>query len=141
MTQILDETGLELPAGYLQIPPRMNFADLVVTRHVREGRGGRPAIHYEGRTYTYADVEAYVNRSGNALLTLGIGRGDHFVIRAPNSLAYVGLFLGGLKLGAVPIPSNSLFRAWEIEHMVKNLSLIHISEPTDRTRSRMPSSA
>jgi acyl-coenzyme A synthetase/AMP-(fatty) acid ligase len=144
MTQIVDETGLELPPSYLQIPETLNFADLVVTKHVREGRAERPAIHYEGRTYTYADVEAYTNRSGNALRSLGIERGDHFVIRAPNSLAYAGLFLGGLKLGAVPIPSNSLFRAWEIEHMVRNseAKLVFVAEefrgPVDEVSGQCP---
>lgn len=110
----------KLPDTYLQIPERLNFADLVVDRHVREGRGDRPAIHYENTTLAYAELARLVNRCANALRSLGIGRGDHFVIRAPNSPTYAALFFGGLKLGAVPIPSNSLFRAWEIEHMINN---------------------
>jgi acetyl-CoA synthetase len=28
--------------------------------------------------------------------------------------------LAGLKIGAVPIPTNSLFRAWELEHLINN---------------------
>lgn len=108
----------ELPPDYLQIPERVNFTDLAVSRHVLDGRGGRPALHFEGRTFTYAELDAYINRCGNALRSLGIGRGSRFVIRGHNSPQYVALFFAGLKLGAVPIPSNSLFRAWEVEHIV-----------------------
>ena len=37
--------------------------------------------------------------------------------------------------------SNVLLRSYDFRQAVGTLSLIHISEPRDRTRSRMPSSA
>ncbi|MDQ3781892.1 MAG: acyl-CoA synthetase [Actinomycetota bacterium] len=110
----------DLPADFMQIPPRLNIADAVVTRHVREGRGDRPALHCGDDTVTYAELDAMVNRSGNALTELGLGMGDRFAIRADNSLGYAAALLGGMKIGAVPIPSSTLFRAWEVEHTITN---------------------
>lgn len=135
----------ERPPGYLQIPERLNFTDVAVTRHVREGRGDRPALHFEGTTFTYAELDAYVNRCGNALRSLGIGRGARFLIRGPNSPKYAALFFAGLKLGAVPIPSNSLFRAWELEHILHNseaqavFTTEALAAPVEEVRDNCPS--
>ena len=135
----------ELPPGYLQIPERVNFTDLAVSRHVREGRGACPALHFEGTTFTYAELERYINRCGNALRTLGIGPGARFVIRARNSPQYAALFFAGLKLGAVPIPSNSLFRAWELGYIIRNsgAKAVFTTEglvaPVEEVRANCPS--
>lgn len=117
---MVDTAGLELPQNFMQIPPQLNIADAVVTRHVREGRGDRIALHCDGRSLSYAELEAMVNRAGNALLAMGLHRGDRFLIRAHNSLAYAATILGGMKIGAVPIPSSTQFRAWEVEHTINN---------------------
>jgi benzoate-CoA ligase len=120
VTPLATPTQPELPPGYRQVPQRLNFTDCVVGRHLRAGDGDRPALHYEGTTFTYAQLDGHINRAGHALRCLGIDRGDRFLIRSPNSPQYAALFFAGLRLGAVPIPSNSLFRAWEIEHIIQN---------------------
>jgi len=109
-----------LPPDFMRIPHRLNIADTVVTRHVREGRGERPALHCGDDTVTYGQLDAMVNRAGSALRALGLAKGDRFAIRAPNSLDYAAVLLGGMKIGAVPIPSSTLFRAWEVEHTIVN---------------------
>ncbi|MCP9485728.1 MAG: acyl-CoA synthetase [Gaiellaceae bacterium MAG52_C11] len=133
-----------LPPGFLEIPERLNIADRIVSRHVREGRGGRPALQCEGASLTYAELEERCNRAGNALLTLGLEPGDRFVIRAQNSLDYAATVLGGMKIGAVPIPSTTLFRAWEVGHTIVNsdsklvLTGADVREPVDEVASDCP---
>ena len=116
----MEDDGLALPDDYLQIPERINICGHIVTRHVAEGRGDRPALHLSGRTVTFADLESLTNRFGNALLRAGVGRGDQYVIRAPNSIEYVTAVLAGMKIGAVPIPAHSLYRSYELEHILTN---------------------
>lgn len=117
---MMPDTETELPPDFMEIPPRLNIADAVVTRHVREGRGHKTALHCDGDSVTYAALDAMVNRAGHALRAMGVGKDDRFVIRASNSLLYAATLLGGMKIGAVAIPSSTQFRAWEVEHTLLN---------------------
>jgi benzoate-CoA ligase len=42
------------------------------------------------------------------------------LIRSTNCPEYLATFLAALKIGCVPIPTNSLFRSWELEHILRN---------------------
>ena len=42
-----------------------NAATWFVDRNVAEGRGGSPAIRYDGRILTYADLRELVDRTGH----------------------------------------------------------------------------
>ena len=96
--------GIKLPADYLKIPERINVAAVTVDRQVAAGHGDRVAFYYEDQRITYRELQRRVNQCGNALLRLGIRRGDRFFIRAPNSPEYVIAVLAGFKIGAVPSP-------------------------------------
>jgi benzoate-CoA ligase family protein len=111
---------LGLPADYLRIPDRVNIAAITVDRQVAGGAGDRVAFFYGDESITYRELQRRVNRCGNALGRIGVGRGDRFLIRAHNCPEYAIAALAGLKIGAVPMPTNSLFRAWEIEHLINN---------------------
>src|SRR5262245_66250463 len=54
------------------LPPQFNVASWFVDRNITEGRGATPAFQYEGRTLTYGQVQELVNRTGNALLEIGV---------------------------------------------------------------------
>ena len=109
-----------LPPDYLAIPERLNIAAATVDRQVARGAGDRVAFHYGSEAITYRELQRRVNQCGNALGRIGITRGDRFFIRSRNRPEYAVAALAGFKIGAVPIPTNSLFRAWEIENLVNN---------------------
>jgi acyl-coenzyme A synthetase/AMP-(fatty) acid ligase len=116
----MTDVDLSLPDDHLRVPSRLNICGHIVTRHMAEGRGDRPALHLGYRIVTYGELESLTNTFGNALLRAGIGRGDQFVIRSANSFEYVTAMLAGMKIGAVPIPARSLYRAYELEHILTN---------------------
>lgn len=66
----------------------LNVAYNCVDRHVEAGRGDKVAYHWEGepgdsRTLTYADLQREVNKTANALLELGVRKGDRVAIYMP----------------------------------------------------------
>ena len=79
---------------------------------------GRNARHYpdaealvfEGRRFTWRELDARINRTANALLGLGLGKGDKIALLLPNSLELVELYWAIAKIGAVAVPLSPLLR-------------------------------
>jgi acetyl-CoA synthetase len=66
----------------------LNVAYNCVDRHVEAGRGDKVAFHWEGepgdtRTLTYADLQREVSKAANALLELGVRKGDRVAVYLP----------------------------------------------------------
>jgi acetyl-CoA synthetase len=76
----------------------------------------------ETAKYTFGDLKSLSNKFGNALKKLGFKKGERFLIRLPNIPAFQISFLGGVKIGAVPIPSSVMFREHEIEYRINDSS-------------------
>src|SRR6266566_2892039 len=93
------------------LPPQFNAATWFVDRNVAEGRAAVPAFRHEDRTLTYADVLDLVNRTGNALLEIGIEPEQRVLMLCLDAPEFIGTFWGAIKIGAVPIPTNTLMRA------------------------------
>lgn len=85
----------------------LNVAYNCVDRHVEEGRGEKVAYHWEGepegdtRTLTYADLQREVNKATNALLELGVRKGDRIAIYMPMIPELPIAMLACARLGAI----------------------------------------
>ncbi|WP_127131469.1 AMP-binding protein [Georgenia sp. SYP-B2076] len=84
----------------------LNVAHNCVDRHVENGRGDHVALFFEGepgdrRTYTYAELQREVSRAANALLSLGVGKGDRVVVYLPVIPETVIVTLACARIGAI----------------------------------------
>jgi benzoate-CoA ligase family protein len=95
-----------------------NLAAAMVDAHLEAGRGDRPAIRYQGRTITYREVAATVDRTGNALRRLGFGTGERVALLLPDSPELICSFFGAVKIGAVALPLSTLATADDLRHML-----------------------
>jgi len=86
-----------------------NEAERFVDYHVKNGRGGNIAIVSKGKDITYKEVMENVNRTGNALKSLGLGMEDRVLLCALDGPEFVYTFFGAMKIGAVPIPTNTMW--------------------------------
>lgn len=68
---------------------------------------GRPFLLWQGRSYTYAEIEAITNRYANGFAAYGIGHGDHVAVLLPNCPEFLWVVWGLGKLGAVAVPLNT----------------------------------
>src|SRR3989441_2728275 len=92
------------------LPAQFNVATWFVDRNVAEGRGAVAAFHYEGRTLTYGQVQEVVNRTGNALREIGVEAENRVFMLCLDAPEFIGTFWGAIKIGAIPIPTNTLMR-------------------------------
>jgi benzoate-CoA ligase len=102
------------------LPARFNVATWFVDRHLDEGRGPQPAFHYEDRVLTYADVQELANRAGNALRELGVEMEQRVLMICLDAPEFLGAFWGAIKIGAVPVPTNTLMRAADYRYVLED---------------------
>lgn len=92
----------------LSFPEKFNAAERFVDWNVQQGRGEKVAIYYKDEEITYRQVLENVNRTGNALKSLGIDLEDRVLLLTFDCPEFVYAFFGAMKIGAVPIPTNTM---------------------------------
>ena len=95
----------------IEVPARFNATTFFVDRHVAEGRGDKVAFFHDEGSLTYAGLQELVNRTGNALLDLGVRPEQRVLCLLLDSPEFLGAFWGAIKIGAIPIPANTMMRA------------------------------
>ncbi|HEX2310324.1 MAG TPA: benzoate-CoA ligase family protein [Vicinamibacterales bacterium] len=104
----------------MSIPESFNLAAYLVERHVREGRGDRVALLTATGQTTYAELDALVNRAGNALAALGVAPEGRVALILHDGLAFYTAFLGAIRIGAVPVPVNTLLRRNDFQYILND---------------------
>ena len=113
------------------IPESFNVADYLVARHVRDGRGDRVALVTADGPVTYAELHELVNRAGDALVSLSVAREQRVVLLLHDGPAFYAAFLGAIRIGAVPIPVNTLLRQADYQFILNDSRAVVaiVSEP------------
>ena len=95
-------------------------ASLIVDRQVEAGRGDKPAFVAPDATLTYDALRRQVNRMGNLLRSLGVGREQRVLLVLDDTTAFPLAFLGAMRIGAVPVPVSALDKADNFRHYVED---------------------
>ena len=104
----------------IQLPAIFNVASYFVDRHVREGRGQKIAYECGEERVSYRQLFERVNRAGNALKKLGVRQEERVGLLMLDTPEFVYCFFGGIKIGAVPIPINTLLKPHEYEYILND---------------------
>jgi benzoate-CoA ligase len=98
-----------------------NAAAYFVDRHVDEGRGGSIALECDDRRVSYAELREQVNRIGSAMrTTLGVRPEERVILLMLDGPEMVFAFFGAIKIGAVPVPTNTLWTAADVEFVLRD---------------------
>ena len=95
----------------IAFPRPYNAAADLIDRHLVAGRSERIAYRDDRESVTYAALAERVARAGNALRALGVRREERVMMAMLDTVDFVAVFLGAMKLGAVPVPVNTLLPA------------------------------
>jgi benzoate-CoA ligase len=97
----------------------MNSGTLV-DRQLEAGRGDKVAIRCAGDEVTYAQLHARICAAGSVLTELGIGREDRVLMILDDTPTFPSLFLGAMRIGAVPAPVSFLDTTENFHHYARD---------------------
>lgn len=107
-------------------PPRVTFpreynaAVDLLERQLEAGRGDKVAYIDDREEVTYAELAARANRAGDALRQLGVQAEQRVMLAMLDTADFPAVFLGAMKIGAVPVPVNTLLTAADYVHLLRD---------------------
>lgn len=106
------------PAG-LPTAPVYPHGEVALGEYLRAWarlRPAHPALIYYGTEVSYAELDELSERCAALLASHGIGVGDRVAVMIGNCPQFHVVFYGILKLGAVYVPVNPLFKEEELRY-------------------------
>lgn len=94
-----------------------NLAQLVTASARRTPQAA--ALTGPDRTVSWAELERLVRAVAGGLVARGITPGERVAIMVGNSPEFVTSYFGVLRAGAVAVPINSSYTAYEVSHLIE----------------------
>ena len=107
-------------ARSLDIPEAFNVTTAFVDHNLEAGRGDAVALHAGDRRISYGELAGQINRAGNALRGLHVRPEERVFLLLLDSPEFVSLFWGAIRIGAVPIPTNTALRPHDYAYMLRD---------------------
>src|SRR4051812_48671077 len=117
----------------------MNSGTLV-DRRLEAGHGDKVAIRCAGEEHTYAQLHGRICAAGTLLGELGIGREDRVLMVLDDTPTFPALFLGAMRMGAVPAPVSFLDTTENFAHYARD-SYAKLIVAEDAILERLPFTA
>ncbi len=120
----------------------MDIANLL-SRHAQY-QPNKPAVVFEDRRLTYKEYNQNVNRLANALLDMGIKKGDKISTLLPNCMEILEVYWAAAKIGAVAVPHSMLLLAEGLKSLLNDSDTCLVvadssmEETLDRIRKDLP---
>lgn len=102
-------------------PERLNAA-----REILKSAPEKIAIHSDGKTWTYGEVDKTSNQIAQVLVDeMGLVPGNRVLLRAPNSPMMAMCWLAVLKAGGIAVATMPMLRAVELGKVIKKAKVSH----------------
>jgi len=123
----------------------MNIGALL-PRHARY-RPDHLAVVFEDHRLTYRQFNRRVNRLANALVDMGIAKGDKIATILPNCLELLDIYWAVAKIGAVVVPLSPMLRGTGLTRLLNDSDSVLVvtnasfTEILDPLRAQLPAIA
>jgi malonyl-CoA/methylmalonyl-CoA synthetase len=94
----------------------MNLLDLLDLSFIN--RRDKIALEFQGRQYSFGDIDARSNSMAQLLLNRGLRTGDRLCVYLANCLEMIDVYLACVKTGVIFVPINVLYKEREIAHIL-----------------------
>ncbi len=101
------------------VPTSIDFRETTTPEFMEitaEKFGKRIALNFMGKMISYKELNELCNRFANALIDIGVKKGDRVALMLPNLPQMVIGYYGTWRAGAVPVPNNPLYTDRELEY-------------------------
>jgi acyl-CoA synthetase (AMP-forming)/AMP-acid ligase II len=95
-----------------------------ILRREAKIRGAKLAVVDGDKEYSYKEVNRRANRLANALLGMGIAKGDKIAFMGNNSHQFMEFYFAAAKTGAIAVPINARFSSEEASYVLGNAEAI-----------------
>ncbi len=136
MAQAMDED--EDNDFYASIPVELNMCEVLVDENIRKGRGERVAVFYGDERLTYGWLLDNVSQTANAFTDLGLDIENRYLILLHDCPEFSCAFLGGMRLGAVPVCVNPMLSEKDIRFMLEDSRSRILVTSTEHYRKLSP---
>lgn len=103
--------------------PQYPFGRIPLTDYLRRWSAeqpGKAAVNYYGAEISYGELDRLSDRFAALLLEHGIAKGDRVAVFLGSCPQFLIAFFGILKLGAVHVPVNPMFKATELRYELQD---------------------
>src|SRR5215471_12488482 len=104
----------------ISLPDEFNAATYFIDRHMHEGRREKVAIECGATRVTFGQLYTRVNRLGNALKKLAVRIEERILLLLLDTPDFAVSFFGAIKIGAVPVPVNTLLKPDDYKYLLNN---------------------
>jgi len=104
----------------ISLPNEFNAADYFIDRNIREGRSEKTAIECGEVKVSYGQLLSSVNQLGNGLKELGVRMEERVLLLLLDTPEFAISFFGAIKIGAVPVPVNTLLKPADYTYLFNN---------------------
>src|SRR6185503_15114460 len=121
-----------------------NLSRALVDNCVEAGRGEQAAIREPKRVWSYARLADEMVRAAGALRELGVAPGDRVALLMHDSAELAAVFLGAVRIGAVPVPLNVLLRPLELRTLLNHCGAVEViasgdlADGVEQVRGELP---
>ncbi len=100
------------------LPPFRSVADIPCLH--AKARGGKVAVHWEGGSLTYAELDERCRRFAAFLASRSAAPGERAGILLPNVPEFVVAYFGAIAAGAVAVPINTRLSVPEVGYVLSD---------------------
>ncbi|WP_339772057.1 AMP-binding protein [uncultured Pseudosulfitobacter sp.] len=94
-----------------------------MSQYLRAEAKARPddaMVHYYGRTLSWAEIDGASDRFAGLLQARGVNAGDRVAVMMGNCPQFLICFWGIMKLGAILVPVNPMFKGIELTYQLND---------------------
>ena len=100
--------------------PRRRNLSLFLDHQIDQGRGDRVAVISGDERITYADLLRRTSCVAAALHDAGVRREERILLLLDDAPAFPATFLGAIRIGAVPVPVNPLYKPSDFRYFLED---------------------
>jgi long-chain acyl-CoA synthetase len=107
----------------VEVPPNYDYPNQNLAQFLLDSASSYPdhiALDFLGKKITYRSLLDSAYRFANAMLRLGVRKGDRVAVMLPNCPQAVIAYYGTLMMGGIVVMTNPLYMPRELEHQLKD---------------------